>query len=264
MYRGYIALWRRIEEHKFYKEKREFSKLEAWIDLLMQAQHEKEPQEVIFGMTILQCNYGESLKSIRTWSKRWCWGTAKVHRFLKLLKNMKQIRYRSETVTTRITILNYEKYDPKNDLCETLLKRERNASETRANLDKNEKNEKNVNPPLTPPGGKRGYQPPFGTELKSSHPWLNPSAWDDFVQHRKNIKHPLTELAVSKSINLLQSYPDRQQDIVDETIRNNWRGLFAPKNNGKPPPGSSGKMAKTVEMFARRHFEREQKEQQGD
>lgn len=131
MHRGYIALWRRIEDHPFYKEPREFSKYEAWLDILMSAQHCKKPKQVIIGMNVFICNYGECLKSIKTWSRRWNWSRSKVFRFLKMLEKMEQVVCKSEQKTTRIKIINYGVYDPK-----------RNKRETQANTDNNVNNVK--------------------------------------------------------------------------------------------------------------------------
>ena len=142
MHRGYFALWRRYQDHPFWKEKREFSKAEAWLDILWEVQHKEEPQEVVLGMTCLVCEYGESLKSLETWSKRWGWNKSRVRRFLQLLKNMNQIRHTSEKKTTRITVLNYSQYDPKRNDSETQVKRKRNASETTATPDKNVNNKR--------------------------------------------------------------------------------------------------------------------------
>jgi hypothetical protein len=156
MHRGYFAVWRKIQDHPFYREPREFSKYEAWLDLLMEAQHETEPQRIVLGMNIVECNYGECIKSMQTWAERWMWSRSKVFRFLKLLKKMGQIDTESETITTRIKIINYESYDPKRNGNETQVKRRRNASETQVNTDNNEKNDKNdknvskgVNTPLS-------------------------------------------------------------------------------------------------------------------
>ncbi len=131
MKRGYLALWRKIQEHDFYKEKRVYSKFEAWLDILMEVQHKEEPQEVVIGMKLFTCNYGESLKSLGTWGKRWGWGRERVKRFFDLLEIMKQIRYTNETVTTRITLLNYSKYDPRRNTYETQTERDRAATEPR-------------------------------------------------------------------------------------------------------------------------------------
>ncbi len=145
MKNGYVALHRKIQDHPFYKEKREFSKYEAWIDILMEVQHSNEAKDVILGMKVLKCFYGESLKSLKTWAKRWNWSASKVKRFFDLLKKMEQISVKSETITTRLKVLNYHLYDPKRNGSETQMKRKRNGSETEAVTDNNEKNVNNEN-----------------------------------------------------------------------------------------------------------------------
>lgn len=139
MERGYLALYRKIQDHAFYKERREFSKLEAWIDILMEAQHSEEPEEVIIGMKVLICNYGESLKSVLTWASRWSWAESKVRRFFKLLKNMGQIDYQSEVITTRLSVLNYSIYDPKRRGSDAKVKSKWRGSDAKVTTDKHDK-----------------------------------------------------------------------------------------------------------------------------
>ena len=50
MHRGFLPLWRKAQDHPFYREKRVYSKWEAWIDLLLEVQHKPEPKEVIIKM----------------------------------------------------------------------------------------------------------------------------------------------------------------------------------------------------------------------
>lgn len=144
MHRGYLALYRRYQDHPFWKAKRVFSKAEAWIDILWEAQHSEEPQQVILGMKTLTCNYGECLKSNVTWGKRWDWTESKVRRFLKLLKNMGQIDYESEGITTRINVINYAIYDPRRRANDEQTPRTRRGRDEDATTDNNDKNEKNV------------------------------------------------------------------------------------------------------------------------
>ena len=92
--------------------------------------------------------------------------------------------------------------------------------------------------PLPPQKNKAENQVPSGSELKIQNPWIDEAAWDDFVKHRINIKHPLTPLAISKAIKFLNNYQEFQQMIVDETILNNWRGLFPPKGGASRTPQS--------------------------
>lgn len=61
--------------------------------------------------------------------------------------------------------------------------------------------------------------------------WVDLHSWEDFIQHRKDIKKPLSELAAKKSLQLLSLYRDQQREIIDTSIRNGWQGLFPPKVN---------------------------------
>lgn len=112
---GYIALHRKIQNNFLWKKARrkEFSEALAWIDILMQVQHSISPQKVMLGMTVLTCNYGQSLKSIGTWAERWNWSPSKVRRFFQLLKREKMIETESVLKSTRLTVCNYKRYDPK-------------------------------------------------------------------------------------------------------------------------------------------------------
>jgi hypothetical protein len=151
MHRGYIALWRKIEDNFLWKERRVFSKAEAWLDLLMSARHDENPGEVVIGMKRYSCGYGQILKSTRTLASRWSWGDAKVRRFLKLLADCGMIESKSVGPTTQITLLNYERYDPRRltiDAESTQNRRTVDARATTNNNVNNVKNEKNGNKSL--------------------------------------------------------------------------------------------------------------------
>jgi hypothetical protein len=111
--------------------------------MLMEAQHDERPQQVVFGMKVLTCNYGECLKSNVTWARRWGWTESKVRRFLKLLENMGQLRTKNEGITTRISLINYATYDPRRRECNEEAPRKRRGSAEEATTDKNVKNVKN-------------------------------------------------------------------------------------------------------------------------
>ena len=42
MSKGWISIDRKIQEHYFWKEKRVFSKLEAWLDILLNVNHKEK------------------------------------------------------------------------------------------------------------------------------------------------------------------------------------------------------------------------------
>ena len=135
---GYIKLYRKLQHGFLWRERREFSKLECWIDILMEAQHDPEPQEVIIGHTVLTCNRGESLNSLDTWARRWHMSKSKARRVLTLFQGRSMVVTKSVTLTTRLSVCNYDMYNPLRHADETQVKRNRNASETQVTPDNKE------------------------------------------------------------------------------------------------------------------------------
>ena len=127
---GWIKVHRKVQDHWIFKEQREFSRFEAWLDILLCANHSE--QKVIIQGTVYTVKQGESLHSLETWAKRWNWSKTKVRRFFDTLTKELMIETTNETKTTRLTICNYASYQV-----------ERNADETAPN--KNEENEENIN-----------------------------------------------------------------------------------------------------------------------
>ena len=146
---GWIKLHRTLQDHWIYP-KRNFSDYEAWIDILLSVNHQEK--KVKLGLQVLTCGRGESLRSIKGWANRWGWSKAKAYRFLGLLEKEKMIVLKSETISTRLTVCNYDSYQDKRNADETQMKRKRNADETQAYPNKNVKNgknEKNINIPFS-------------------------------------------------------------------------------------------------------------------
>ena len=76
------------------------------------------------------------------------------------------------------------------------------------------------------------FTPPTGAELsKNGNSWIDPQSWDDFVKFRDEIKKPLTETAVKKSINFLSKFKSQHIEIIETSIRSRWTGLFQLKNS---------------------------------
>ena len=60
--------------------------------------------------------------------------------------------------------------------------------------------------------------------------------WEDWIQHRKELKKSLTEQTVKLQIKFLEKHsPEDRARIIEQSIRNGWTGLFELKgeNNGK-------------------------------
>lgn len=140
MAEGWIKLHREIEQNFLFKEKRVFSRFEAWMDILLQANFKE--RKCVFGNKILTCHRGECLYSLDTWAARWSWNKSRVNRFFALLVEEKMVDVKNETVTTRITVLKYEHYQDARNADETQVKRKWNAGETEVKPTKERKKDK--------------------------------------------------------------------------------------------------------------------------
>lgn len=138
---GWIKVHRKVQDHWIFKEQREFSRFEAWLDILLCANHSE--QKVIIQGTVYTVKQGESLHSLETWAKRWNWSKTKVRRFFDTLTKELMIETTNETKTTRLTICNYASYQVERNADETTKKRKRNADETQTAPNKNEENDNN-------------------------------------------------------------------------------------------------------------------------
>ena len=126
MYRGYIKLFRRIEDNKLWKKKRRISHAEAWIDLLLMANHKKS--KIFIGYQEIEVKRGEVFTSQKQLAKRWKWGIASVHRFLMNLQTLRKAEIKAETKYTIIFIVNYTKYQRRPRKMETKTKNKRKSN----------------------------------------------------------------------------------------------------------------------------------------
>ncbi len=143
MNKGWVSIDRKIQNHWLWEEKREFSKLEAWLDILLNVNHSK--QKVMIKNTLFIVNRGDSINSLDTWAKRWKWNKSKVRRFLTLLENDLMIETKNEHKTTRLTVCKYDSYQHNGNANETQMKRKRNADETQMTPNNNDNNINNIN-----------------------------------------------------------------------------------------------------------------------
>ena len=134
---GYIKLHRKIKDHWIYQEKRKFSKYEAWIDMLMTANH--KDNKVVLGNELVDIGRGQFITSIRKLGERWEWSNTKVTKFLELLKQDGMIDFKKDTKKTVVTIENYGFYHDAENTKTTQKEHEPNANRTQKHTDKNVK-----------------------------------------------------------------------------------------------------------------------------
>lgn len=104
---GYIKLYRSIQDNpKWLAE--EFSRQQAWIDLLLLANH--KPTVVYIAGHRIDVQRGELAWSAVNLAKRWRWSKSKFWRFMDELERDCQTTHRNAVLTTVISIVNYERY----------------------------------------------------------------------------------------------------------------------------------------------------------
>lgn len=112
MKKGYIKLQRQIFEHYLWNEKREYSKFEAWLDLIQSARYQSGIGKNMMKGKFVEWQRGQLIASTRFLMKRWNWKSPnKVRSFLDLLVKDKMITVNDSQGINCITLLNYEKYN---------------------------------------------------------------------------------------------------------------------------------------------------------
>lgn len=79
---------------------------------------------------------------------------------------------------------------------------------------------------------------------------INVIAWNEWSDYRKQSKKKITPTAAKKQFKLLSNYAlEVQQQIIDQSIQNDYQGLFEPKGNSKP-----NQPANTVDLLTDRSW----------
>lgn len=105
---GWIKLYRQIRHNFLWPKGRKYTKLEAWMDMLLQANH--APEKVLIGNQVVEVQRGQFITSTVKLAHRWKWDRKTVTRFLHLLRNEEMCTTEATTKYTRVTITNYEFY----------------------------------------------------------------------------------------------------------------------------------------------------------
>lgn len=107
--KGFIKLNRGFFDNFLWNEAREYSKAEAWIDLIQSARFEAST-EIINGK-VIELQKGEIPASRRFLELRWNWGSSKVSNFLKMLAQSGMINQRQANGQTIISLVKFSVYN---------------------------------------------------------------------------------------------------------------------------------------------------------
>lgn len=236
MEEGWIKLSRKLLQNELWKEPREFSKAEAWIDLLLSAEWQGEHMGIV-------------RQSLAQLSQKWGWSRTNTHRFLKSLVVKNQLVPATYRVGTKVehqvehySIANFEYYQgfkkPRSVSLEHQMKQKRNTSDIRSLCTNSLKKKEEVPPtPLTEEGEDEPLTVQFPTELDT---YECRKTWGDFVSHRRRIKKPFKTIEAQNFAlkRAAKHGPSAFVAAIEEAIAAEWQGFFPEKHttdaNGTP------------------------------
>ncbi|RHV96965.1 hypothetical protein DXA95_04650 [Odoribacter sp. OF09-27XD] len=151
---GFIKLSRKFFKNPLWKEPRQYSRSEAWLDLIFMARFEDSKQ--ILRNRVIEVQRGEIIASRRFLEERWMWGSTKVINFLNYLQVNGMINQRQTAGQTIIKLCNYEYYNVSQTSDKPVTNQWQTSDKPVTNQNKEYKERKerekyNI-PPYIPPG----------------------------------------------------------------------------------------------------------------
>jgi hypothetical protein len=132
---GWISLHRKILENPVLNRSRTYSNFEAWIWLLLKANH--KDNKFMLGADLVKVKKGSLITSQKKLCRQFRWGNSKLRSFLKVLQKDKMIELKTNTQSTWITICNYDTYQDIQTANKSKTNRKQTANKLRTNTNNN-------------------------------------------------------------------------------------------------------------------------------
>ena len=247
---GWIKLYRQLQDCPIWYGER-FSKGQAWVDLLMLANH--SDKKIMFSGEFITIQRGQYLTSMVKLSEKWKWNRKTVSSFLKLLENDNMITKVTDNTKTLITIVNYWIYQSENESVGQAITQpngqptgqpstqpigQQRDNPTDNSLDTN-KNDKNVkNEEESKEDKKEIEDKPKKKEPTVYYPndELLDSAFKEFLVMRNKIKKPIaTNQALTRMMNRIQKLSGGDNDlaikILNQSTDHCWQDVYELKED---------------------------------
>lgn len=217
---GWIKIHRSTLSWEWYKDS---SMVHIFIHLLLSAQTsdcrfkgvELKRGQLLTTVRLMSSETGVSVRSIRTCLER--------------LKSTHELTIQTTNHYSIITICNYDCYQDQETGSDKQTTHQPTSNRQTIITRKKEYKEKEID--------KEKESLPFESEKFIKN-------WNDFKEFRKQMKKPMTEVAVSRMLKRLVSLSKNREEvailILDQSIRKNWQDIFpmkeeeVPVENNKP------------------------------
>ena len=187
MDKGWIKLYRQIQDNMIWMDSEPFDRRSAWIDLIMMANVQNK--DIIYRGQIIKIKRGQVYTSVRKLATRWRWSRDKVNRFIKTLIKAHMVEKDNRTQSaTLLTIVKYGDFQNRSDTNKATDKATHKDSDkdTDKSLLKNIKNEKEIKESAAPisnePAALEEEKPPVPGAVRMANGGWNYTPdieWDD-------------------------------------------------------------------------------------
>lgn len=231
---GYISVYRQIQDHWLWNGE-PFSRGQAWIDLLLMANH--QDGKMLLNGKLIDVQRGEVITSEVKLSERWSWSRTKVRSFLKTLSDEHMIQQKKDSKKTDLIVCNYADYQTSQSVKKTVEKPQKNNKKTSEkhqkntiNNDNNSNNDNNI-PPIVPQKEKKFPDKEIlmcKVNAYTDNQELR-DALSSFVDMRDKLKKPLSERAMNivlKKLDDLGNNEKMKAMIVDQSIEHDWQTVY--------------------------------------
>ena len=141
--KGWISLYRQITDSWLWEDK-PFSYGQAWIDMLLTANH--EDNDILFEGEVINIPRGTFHTSILKLTYKYGWNRKKTTKFIDLLEKQKMVTTKRTTHGTTVTIVNYDKFQNLGTtICTSKDTAEGTTKEQPRDINNNVNNDNNVN-----------------------------------------------------------------------------------------------------------------------
>lgn len=114
MDKGWIKLYRKIQDNMLWYDSEPFDRRSAWIDLILMANVQNK--DIMYRGQMIRIKRGQVYTSIRKLAARWHWSRDKVNRFIKTLIKAHMIEHDTRTQSaTLLTIVKYGDFQNRAD-----------------------------------------------------------------------------------------------------------------------------------------------------
>lgn len=247
MDKGWIKLHRKITENPMYFSER-FTRMQAWIDLLIMANH--GGRIIYIRGNKVEVKRGEIARSTEGLAQRWMWSRGKVIRFLNELENSEMVVQQKSSVITKLSILNYNTYQS-SDTTESTTDGHQTVQQTVHEQElKNDKNERS-NKEATKKNKSVSEKIDDYLGMIPEN-WREPvEVWLNYKKERKEIYK--TERSFKSFFKTIEKESQNNPAIflaaVEQSIKNNWSGVFPKKHAVEKHPMVDHSKQKVYDEF---------------